>query len=217
MQNMMRKRHNTLAVALIGAAVSAAAAACATTPDDVPAGVGDPADSIAPEVAAGRAELAADNAAILANPVGGGSHCAIVLDKIQPGQIQSRVVSYTCAETRDALASMTAAAESSVLLMEWWVDLNYGGPGTAILGNGGPCDSAGYGIVDTGFGWHNIISSLKSFSNCDYVVAYTGTNFGGISKHWWDPNGIDRIPAVAVSYVGDSFNDAINSFRVLRL
>jgi hypothetical protein len=182
--------------------------ACALDVDD---------SSSEPDVTGDPAALAAANAATLAHPVGSGPYCAIVLDKIRPGQVESRVVSNTCAETKEALAGVQAASSSDVLLMEWWLNINFGGTGAAIMGHEGPCDGAGYGIRDVGFAWRNLISSFKSFSNCNYVVGYTGINYGGASKTFYDRNGINRIPATSVPWVGDLFNDVMDSFRVSRL
>ena len=100
--------------------------------------VSDPTGTADTQLIASRAAVAADNAAILANPAGSGSHCSIVLEKIQRGQLESRVVSYTCAETPAGLASIAPASSFSALLMEWWVDINFGGSGTQIWGKGGP-------------------------------------------------------------------------------
>jgi hypothetical protein len=148
-------------------------------------------------------DLAAANAAVLAKPVGTGSHCAVLLDKLQPGQTESRVVSYTCADSEQALASLQPAA--SVKLMTVFLDINFGIKIKDFFGAAGPCDASGYSINNVGADANDRISSFQTFSSCNHTVAFVDINQSGGSQGY---NG------TSISFVGNAMNDQISSFHI---
>lgn len=105
-------------------------------------------------------------------------HCAIVIEKLQPGDHESRVVSRECADD----AGKLRMARAATLLMTWYKDLWYEGESTKVYGQDGPCDANGYGISNVGAGaahWNDSISSYKVFNNCIWSRSYTNINYGG--------------------------------------
>lgn len=215
MRKIVQKRKGAFVVALMTAALATIMGACALNSEDPRHdGVGTSDETQAVGTGTTSNDLAATNAAILANPTGSGSYCSIVLDKIQPGQTQSRVLSYTCAESEVARDSLTAS--TTVLLMTWYKDANFSGSSTTINGCCGPCDAAGYGIQNVGSSWNDVISSFKSFNNCNRVRGYADINYGGTGATWQDLSGIGVTPALSVSFVGSTMNDRISSFLLNR-
>jgi len=137
-----------------------------------------------------------------------GRYCVVVIDKLKPGEADSKVLAKKCAATPAARAALAAPLEGT-LLMTWYVDAYYGGGNTEIRSYGGPCDREGYGISDVNdgwgpWGWNDTISSFKTWNNCHDVTAYENINYGGSA---WGYNG-------NVDYVGDWANDKISSFLI---
>ncbi|MGP4027456.1 hypothetical protein [Actinomadura sp. 3N407] len=132
----------------------------------------------------------------------GTRHCRIVLDRLQPGEKFSRVISRTCSDNQADLG-----INARVDLMTWYEHADYGGSSTTVKGDYGPCDQEGYGIRDTGIGgfeWRLIISSFKVYNNCNWSQAYTNTNYGGTVNIFYQN----------VRNVGSDMNDKIRSFII---
>jgi hypothetical protein len=151
--------------------------------------------TVAMTVGAGSAEAAVDT----------GTHCAVVLDKVHPGETVSRVLSTTCA--RDATPKVALA---SIPILSIWENLNYTGASKTFYGGSGPCDAAGYIIRDVGDNgihlawWRTHVSSFMWGNNCSYVNAYKGGNNTGFCAMYHGN----------VGYVGAFMNDKIWSFHV---
>jgi len=143
-------------------------------------------------------------------PAAAGQHCAVVLDKLRPGQSSSRVLSQACADRADASALTTAAA-SSTLLLVLYEHVNFGGASTKIYGAYGPCDAEGYGIRDLG-SWRNKLSSLKGFNWCNVVDLYDNINYGGAFLAGFG-SCCDRLD---VPWVSSYANDRTDSILVAR-
>ena len=143
-------------------------------------------------------------------PAAAGQHCVVVLDKLQPGQTTSRVLSQTCADRADAPA-LTKAAAASTLLLVLYEHATYGGASTRITGAYGPCDAEGYGVSALVSSWRNRVSSLKGFNYCNVVEIYDGINYAtflasrgaGGSRLDWD-------------WVGSYANDKTDSIIMFR-
>jgi hypothetical protein len=143
-------------------------------------------------------------------PAAAGQHCAVVLDKLRPGQSTSRVLSRTCADRADAPVLTTAAATSTLLLV-LYEHINYGGASTKIYGSYGPCDAEGYGVSALVSSWRNRVSSLKGFNYCNVVEIYNGISYAeflasrgaGGSRLDWD-------------WVGSYANDKTDSILMRR-
>jgi hypothetical protein len=127
-------------------------------------------------------------------------NCQIVLDKLQPGETTSKVLSSQCTTANQPLVAPAASA----LLMTWYVNISYGGDSTTIYGKAGPCDSAGYGIGYVGDAWNDTISSFKVWNNCNYTSAFANKNYGGACQKY----------NANVPFVGSALNDEISSFWV---
>ncbi|MER6442373.1 hypothetical protein ABT275_39575 [Streptomyces sp. NPDC001185] len=104
-------------------------------------------------------------------------NCVIVLDRLQPGETSSRVLSRTCT-TDTGSAQAQPSSIQSTLLMTWYADANQSGASTQIRGSSGGCDASGYGIAYVGDDWNDRISSYKLFGTCNTVDAYDTSNYG---------------------------------------
>ena|SRR5689334_24208963 len=145
---------------------------------------------------------ASPGAAGLEGGAGSADHCVIVLDKLRPGEQESRIVSRKCAPRVQDLH-----IQSETLLMTWYQDAGYGGKSTTLIGYGGPCDTAGYGFRDTGAGdswWRDNISSFMVWNNCLNVRGHELLNYGGKWAYW----------KYNQRYVGDYLNDRIRSIEI---
>jgi hypothetical protein len=145
-------------------------------------------------------------------------HCRIVLEKIRPGESESRVYSNDCyGSQQEMLAAREIEPHASTLLMTWYIDADYRGTSTYIEGHDGPCDRDGYGIRNVNgwtWGWNDVISSFKAWNHCNFVVGYTDINYGGHSRTWFNGNGTYAVDALDVGNVGPDMNDKISSFRL---
>jgi len=143
-------------------------------------------------------------------PAAAGQHCVVVLDKLRPGQTNSRVLSRTCADRADAPALTTAAA-SSTLLLVLYEHINYGGASTTITGAYGPCDAEGYGVSALVSSWRNRVSSFKGFNYCNVVELFDGINYAR-SLQIYGAGG-SRLD---VAWVGSYANDKTDSILMHR-
>lgn len=144
----------------------------------------------------------APSASASSSQAGGvGKRCQIVLDKLQPGERSSQVLSSQCVEGDQALV----APLGRTILMTWYRDINYGGGSTDVYGWDGPCDWIGYGFEYVGAFWDDTITSFKLYNNCFYTRAYTNRGYQGTCQEYYYDN---------ISYVGSLMNDKISSFRI---
>lgn len=91
-----------------------------------------------------------------------GTHCAVVVERVKPGEKFSRVKSRTCSDTGTAAAALSGRT----LLVTWYEHAEYGGASTDVYGDYGPCDAAGY-VLTAGVWWRDQISSFITYNNCD--------------------------------------------------
>lgn len=143
---------------------------------------------------------------VSAHHQGGHRYCAVVVDKAKSRLQPSRVVSRTCADN-PAAASLRGPRADNTLLVTFYQDVNYGGSQTSIYGRGGPCDSSGYTFDDTSGANDAVdgISSYRLYSSCNKASIFTGTDRSG--------NG-SGVLSGDQSYVGDTWNDQVNSMLV---
>ncbi|MEU1534010.1 hypothetical protein [Streptomyces fagopyri] len=134
-------------------------------------------------------------------------NCVIVLDKLQPGQTSSRVLSRSCT-TGTASAQAQPSGIQSTLLMTWYADANQSGASTQIRGSSGGCDASGYGIAYVGDDWNDRISSYKLFGTCNSIDAYDTSDYGN-EIYFCGICSADNIPWSA--------NDRISSMWVYHL
>ncbi|MGW3139919.1 hypothetical protein [Streptomyces sp. NPDC001139] len=130
--------------------------------------------------------------------------CVIVLDKLQPGQTSSRILSHTCTTGAKSTQAQPSSVQST-LLMTWYADANEGGASTQIRGGSGGCDASGYGIAYVGDDWNDRISSYKLFGTCNTVDAYDNRDYGSEIYYCGRCTG-DNIPWAA--------NDRISSMWI---
>lgn len=145
----------------------------------------------------------------LAAPKGNESpYCAMVIEKLKPGERTSKVVhEATCGADRAAVKSQLGLAASGTLLMTWCENINcYLGWGTDIYGNDGPCDGQGYGISYVGWGFNDAISAFLVYNSCDNTWAFDHENYGGDMQSYYGN----------VMWVGYYMNDRISSFKIFR-
>ncbi|WP_394834375.1 hypothetical protein LVJ94_48535 [Pendulispora rubella] len=135
-----------------------------------------------------------------------GRHCRVVLEKLEPGETESRVAADECvADEKD----FTLNPAASTLLMIWYEHPYFGGESRAIYGNAGPCDSAGYGVSDVGANWYSRISSFKGFNSCNDITAFVGTKYTGYWVGWGT-----HAAELAIGDVGPDLDNNIRSFRM---
>ncbi|WP_370068541.1 hypothetical protein [Streptacidiphilus sp. MAP5-3] len=132
--------------------------------------------------------------------------CAVVVSKAGSAGHRSHIIKTVCAESPDAKA-LRAVRSGNTLLVTFWEDANFGGLQTSIYGASGPCDSSGYTFNDTSGanGLVNGISSYRVYNSCNLSAIWTesGQNGYGSGNRRGD-----------VSYVGDQWNDSVNSMKV---
>jgi hypothetical protein len=124
-------------------------------------------------------------------------NCAVLISKAPNPQSDSPVVSTTCS------AGTPVVPAESTLLVRFYQHANYGGLNTAVYGDSGPCDSAGYRLPDLGFANALVggISSYRVYSNCNYTKicnGLPGDNYYCSGYRCWD-----------AAYVGDLYNDRV--------
>jgi hypothetical protein len=152
-------------------------------------------------------------AVVFGTGVGGGTaeaaqpamHCAVVLDKVHPGETASRVMSESCSTSATSVVPL-----ASIPILSIWENINYTGASKTFYGGSGPCDAAGYIIRDVGDNgihfawWRTHVSSFMWGNNCSFVNAYKGGNNTGFCAMYHGN----------VGYVGAFMNDKIWSFHV---
>jgi hypothetical protein len=135
-------------------------------------------------------------------------HCAVLVDRLRPGETESRILAQQCADTEEELASSPVFAGATVLMIVY-VNADYGGSSKVFYG-GAPCDAAGYGVSDVGADFRNRISSFQGFNKCNSITGFMSINYGGSSKPW-ENRGASTL---AVHWVGSVFNDKLRSFKL---
>ena len=104
-------------------------------------------------------------------------YCVTVIDRLQPGQKDSKVLSRTC--SADPAAAPRAGLTSSDLLAKFWSDVDYKGDWDEVYGDDGPCDGTGYGFSDVTDIFDGEISSYELFSGCHESELFTDTDYEG--------------------------------------
>lgn len=92
-------------------------------------------------------------------------------------------------------------------LMGWFADRGFSGERTAVFGESGPCDSAGYKLSvphQWASDWGNIMSSAVAVDGCNTFEVFQA-----------DGNYRKRFNAKA-SYFGNALNDNVGMIRVWR-
>jgi len=139
-----------------------------------------------------------------------GKNCVIVVSKAARGEL-SRVLSKTCSTDPNA-ASLSSAAGTKVLLMEWLENANNDPPGlTRVYGYDGECDADGYRLR-VGFPWFIMISGFVAYSRCNVVTAYSQQNISG-DRQTWSGKGLP-CECVSARWVGPYMNDRIQSWWI---
>lgn len=132
-------------------------------------------------------------------------NCAIVIDRLQPGESSSQIVSKTCSPAGTGPA-LPAGIQAADLIVTFYGDVGYGGTSSQVFGDDGPCDADGYGInnMDDVNDEVGLASSYRLAGTCTISEMYTGYDAEGTSS--------GLIFGQDQSYVGATFNDNINSF-----
>lgn len=105
----------------------------------------------------------------------------------------------------------SAVPADSVLLMEWYADINYRGYIGNVYGDYGNCDREGYRISVPSWA-HDEISSFKTFSYCTGIWAYQKPKQKGAAALYLNDN--TSLQITRVPDVGDFMNDHIASFQI---
>jgi hypothetical protein len=116
--------------------------------------------------------------------VSSSAECQIVIGKAAGPEHVSPVLSSQCAKPGERLAA-PATTSALTLLMVWYTGYNYSGRSTKIYGDGGPCDSAGYGFAWVSSEWNDAIRAWKVFNYCYYSAAWEHINWGGFCKKYY--------------------------------
>ncbi|WP_171168080.1 hypothetical protein [Streptomyces sp. I05A-00742] len=111
-------------------------------------------------------------------------HCITVLDKLKPGERESRVIEHRCTDQGESEADLRSQVPlARALLLKHWDLSRYGGDSDEFYGRDGGCDAAGYGIPDLGE-LANKVSSFRSYGTCSAVTGYVDGRYGGRSRTW---------------------------------
>jgi hypothetical protein len=134
-------------------------------------------------------------------------YCAIIIEKLKPGEKTSKVVrEATCGADHAAVTSQLGPM-TSTLLMHWCQNANcFGGWGTDIYGSDGPCDQLGYGISFVGWGFNDAISAWNVYNSCNNTWAFDHENYYGDWQQYYGN----------VGYCGNFMNDRISSFKIFK-
>ena len=137
----------------------------------------------------------------------GATACFNTLDQVNAWAAGQSGGSVSAAPTGSAASP--AAAASSFLQGEFYVDAGYGGNSLSIFGSGA-CDgnhsTADYFVPDlTVQGWNDAISSFKGFSNC-YIKLYENKNYN-------QTPGATYGPYDHSTNVGSAMNDQASSIK----
>jgi hypothetical protein len=145
--------------------------------------------------------------------------CVTMIERIEPGKPETRIVSQRCDENvlkgQESAAESSllqapdaegrAAAASSTLLVRFYQHIGYGGIYDSVYGSFGPCDYDGYGMSDTSVIQANVggISSYRIYNQCNVTEMNTRTHWQGLYSglRYWDQ-----------SYIQPTWNDHVNSF-----
>lgn len=139
-------------------------------------------------------------------------HCVTVIEKLKPGERESRIVERTCT-TDVQVAEATKARMSSFrsLLVQYFEHPDWKGASDSIYGWGSSCDASGYGIPNTA-PFENRISSWYTYGTCDHTIAWVNTRYGGESVSF--PGQSVAYPRRKDAYgnwTGTDMNDIVRS------
>lgn len=168
-------------------------------------------------VAAGLAAAAPASASSTQAETGKGgavTHCVTVIEKLAPGERESRIVERTCTTDAQKLVSMKASMNFRSLLVQYFEHPDHQGASDSIYGWGGSCDASGYGIPSTA-PFENRISSWYTYGTCDHVQAFEGGRYGGdsLSFHSSKVN-YPRHKDARGNWIGKDMNDIVRSVWV---
>jgi hypothetical protein len=134
-------------------------------------------------LAAGLVATPADAATV--EPKGEGQHCAVVLDRLQPGETSSRALRQQCSADEASLQSVVAV---STPLVKFFDCTGWHEPcgSVTFYGTYGTCDRSGYGWRYVGDAWNDRFSSLLVYAGCWTTVLYKHRDYvdcpyGGIT------------------------------------
>lgn len=105
-------------------------------------------------------------------------HCVTVIDKVRPGEHESRVIERHCTTNPDEAKAQAARLPVPWLLVTYWDGEFFDGDSDSIYGYSGPCDVSGYGIPDTGY-LRDRISSYRTFGTCNRSRVYKVAHYAG--------------------------------------
>jgi hypothetical protein len=139
----------------------------------------------------------------------GTRHCATVIDKVQPGQKESTIVSRICADDSQSLRQMQSADCCQWLLVKYWAEGNFSGDAEEIYGYSGSCNTSGYGIPDTA-PLQDRISSYRLFGDCNSATIYDGFRYEGNARRF-------NQVSVDAGTLGIEYNDKVRSMWVRKV
>ncbi len=135
-------------------------------------------------------------------------YCVVVVEKLQPGAVQSKVANKVCSPNAND-AQLQQILASSTSLIRFWEKENYQGYYTTVTGKSGPCDLAGYGFRDLR-GVNEAVGGITSYqyyNGCNAQQYWDGINYGGATRE-----NVSNNPNI-----GDPWNDSLNSMKVWNL
>jgi hypothetical protein len=137
-----------------------------------------------------------------AAPAGADGNCVAHIDPVQPGQQSSQVSQPQCFATfAEAIAAATGGTvhlspttkpsqltqsmlsdepDTSTVIGIDWVNSNFGGNSyTWTVGNGGCAVGVSFSVTPMPSGWNDVVSSAKSFANCNTYTHFENVGFTG--------------------------------------
>lgn len=135
-------------------------------------------------------------------------YCVVVVEKLQPGAVQSKVVNKTCSPNANN-AQLQQILATSTPLIRFWQKEKYQGFYTTVAGKSGPCDLFGYGFRDLR-GVNEAVGGITSYqyyNGCNAQQYWDGINYGGATRE-----NVSNNPNI-----GEPWNDSLNSMKVWNL
>lgn len=137
-------------------------------------------------------------------------YCFSEVAPTSPGSRDLEIISTTCSEKAKPgtkLPDTMAAPAAYTLLVTLFESANYLGTYTTLGGQFGTCDAAGYGFSNLNYA-NAIVYGISSYilnGACQYSTIYTGINYGGSPRTYYNQG---------VAYVGPLHNDQVRSMRI---
>lgn len=136
------------------------------------------------------------------------THCTTVIERINPNQAASRIVSQQCSD--DPNAAILKPSATDTMLVTFFRDANFQPQNQntdTIYGTSGPCDSTGYAISDLSYSNDVVVGGISSYyywNNCTSQIYWNGLYETGASKSNTDD----------CAYVGNTWNDVVYSMKL---